>query len=266
MEICEINQLVRQDFSVYFVNALKQFWKTTRSFQCFGSPKKANLFLFVNGCRVTYTDKTGKRLVAQSGDVVYTPVGSEYRAELSDFKDRNSHTVGINFGLTDRSGMPLVLSDGILTFHDSDGGAFPLLFNKALRLESSGDILGRRILIMEILHTLSSRSAIGKPPECISAALEYLSEHIEENPPITALASLCNISEVYFRKRFKEYLGVSPVEYRNSLRLERACSYLEYGDISVQEISDTLGYSTVSHFIKEFKSRYGHPPLKYKRK
>ncbi|MBO5927206.1 MAG: helix-turn-helix transcriptional regulator [Clostridia bacterium] len=56
-----------------------------------------------------------------------------------------------------------------------------------------------------------------------------------------------------------------PSEYRNSLRLSIARDYLVYGVTSVQEISDTLGYSTVSHFIKEFKCQYGCSPLKYRK-
>ena len=83
--------------------------------------------------------------------------------------------------------------------------------------------------------------------------------------PISELAKSCNISEVYFRKLFKKEMGVSPVEYRNRLRLERAKQYLEYGDISVQEISDELGYSTVSHFIKIFREEFGVPPLEYRK-
>ena len=59
-------------------------------------------------------------------------------------------------------------------------------------------------------------------------------------------------------------MGATPVEYRNALRIEKARPYLEYGEISVQEISDMLGYSTVSHFIKEFKKHYGCSPLKYR--
>lgn len=60
-------------------------------------------------------------------------------------------------------------------------------------------------------------------------------------------------------------MGMTPLEYRNALRLGRARSYLEYGDISVQEIADMLGYATVSHFIKAFKSQYGCAPLQYRK-
>ena len=48
MKVCAIKELVNQNFNVIFVNALQQFWHTTKSFQCFGNPKKQNLFLFLN--------------------------------------------------------------------------------------------------------------------------------------------------------------------------------------------------------------------------
>ena len=118
---------------------------------------------------------------------------------------------------------------------------------------------------MEIRLSLSSCTTAENTPEYIIKALQYLSEHIEEKPTIAKLSKISHISEVYFRKQFKTYMGVTPIEYRNSMRLERARTYLEYGEISVQEISDMLGYSTVSHFIKEFKLRYGYSPLKYRK-
>ena len=73
------------------------------------------------------------------------------------------------------------------------------------------------------------------------------------------------MSQVYFRKLFRGEFGVSPAAFRNRLRLDRAAKYLEYGQISVQEISDTLGYGTVSHFIKEFRESYGISPAKYRK-
>jgi len=117
MKVCAVKELVNQNFNVIFVNALQQFWHTTKSFQCFGNPKKQNLFLFLNGCKITYTDKNAQTLVANSGDIVYTPIGSEYRAILHDFSSENSHTVGINFLLYDEASEPIILSDKIKIFH-----------------------------------------------------------------------------------------------------------------------------------------------------
>jgi AraC-like DNA-binding protein len=118
---------------------------------------------------------------------------------------------------------------------------------------------------MEILASLATHTFRKDVSVPIAKDLRYIEEHIEENPTITELADLSNVSEVYFRKQFKASLGMTPVEYRNSLRLDRARSYLEYGDISVQEISDMLGYATVSHFIKVFREKYGISPLQYRK-
>lgn len=265
MKVCAIKELVNQNFNVIFVNALQQFWRETKAFQCIGKAKKQNLLIFLNGCKITYTDKNNQTFVANSGDVVYTPVGSEYKVQLSDFNDSNSHTIGINFLLLDDWGEAIVLSNDIQIFHNPKNQSLPLFFQKVLHYDASQSFLKSRILLMEILLSLSSNITDENTPEYIIKALRYLSEHIEENPTIAKLAELSHISEVYFRKQFKIYMGVTPIEYRNTMRLERARTYLQYGEISVQEISDMLGYSTVSHFIKEFKLKYGYPPLQYRK-
>ena len=264
MKIYSVKNLVDQNFNVVFINALQQFWHTTKSYQCIGAPKKQNLFLYLNGCKITYTDKSNRTVTAESGDIVYTPIGSEYRVQLSDFQSESSHTVGINFFLYDENGKDIILSNDIQVFRASQNQKLPLLFQKVLKQDMTAMLTHKRILLMEILCALSEQTPERFVPQNISKAVEYLSRHVEEAPTVAELAKLSNISEVYFRKQFKAYMGATPVEYRNALRLERARSYLEYGEISVQEISDMLGYSTVSHFIKEFKKHYGCSPLKYR--
>ena len=265
MKICALDDLICQNFNPVFVNGLQQFWRTTKSFQCIGAPKKQNLFVLLNGCKITYTDKNGQILEAHSGDVVYTPMGSEYRMQLSDFQNADSHTIGINFLLYDELGEDVLLSEQIQIFSGIQNQIVPMLFRSALQNDTPNQFVQNRILLMEILGALATKESEKSLPDYITKALRYLTEHIEQTTTVAELATLCNISEVYFRKQFKSCVGVSPCEYRNALRLSRAKSYLEYGEISVQEISHMLGYSTVSHFIKEFKQRYACSPLQYRK-
>jgi len=264
VKICEINELVNKNFNVTFINVLKQFWNTRKSFQCIGNPKKQNLLLFLDGYKIIYTDKEGRKLVANSGDIVYSPVGSEYKAQMLNLNGTSSHTIGINFLLYDEAGDEIKMSEGIKIFNSSQNQSLPMLFRNVLRTETH-NLIKQRIALMQILASLASGAMAQAIPDNITMALRYLSDNIESAPTVAELAQLCNISEVYFRKQFKTYIGVSPREYRNSLRLTKARTYLEYGEMSVQEISDMLGYSTVSHFIKEFKGRYGSSPLKYRK-
>ena len=266
MEIKHLEELLHTNFNLVFINALKQYWHTERIFQCIGAPKKQNLLLYLNGCRITYTTKDGKSITAESGDVVYAPMGSEYRAQVSDFEGQDSHTIGINFFLMDADAQLLILSDNITVFRGSDRSKLTMLFNGSIRQGEAFPLLQSRLVLMQILQLIAQTNTKTMPPAKIAVALEYLSEHLEESPSVSWLAALCNISEVYFRRQFKQSMGMTPTEYRNALRLNKAKSYLEYGDISVQEISDTLGYATVSHFIKAFRLHTGYSPLQYRKR
>ena len=263
MEIYSPQELGTRDFSVTFKNALAQYWRTTRSFQCFGNPKKDHLLLYLDGCRIDYTDKEGRHTVAESGDVVYTPPGSEYRAVLSDFRDAEAHTVGINFALFDAASLPIALSCGILVFRSADLHGVPPLFERALGIGERPPLL-QRILMLELLAALAvpTHAAV---PAVLLPALDRLAVMDGTTPTVGMLAQECHISEPYLRKLFKRSIGVSPAAYRKRLRLEQACRYLTYGDISVGEISALLGYASVSHFIKEFGRAYGTSPLQYRK-
>jgi len=263
VEIYPVDTLSEREFGVNFINALAQYWRTTRSFQCIGLPKKQHLLLYLDGCSISYTDKSGRRISAGSGDVVYTPVGSEYRAVLSDFRDNCSHTVGINFSLYGDAGEEIALSDKILVFRQAEVPSAPILFRRALSV-SERSPLERRILMLEILNSLCSHPR-ASVPSVIQPALRRLSEATGAIPTVASLAYECHISEVYFRRIFKESMGEAPAVYCKRLRLERARDYLTYGDISVGEISELLGYASVSHFIKEFGLAYGASPLRYRK-
>lgn len=255
--------MVRDDFNLHYINSLTQFWQNTRSFRCIGRPKGQDLLLYLEGLSIAYTKKDGTTLVARSGDVVYSPAGGEYRARLFDFRSDVSHTVGINFLLTDEYGERGVLYDDITVFR-SVGPRLSPLFHRAAALDQTAELLKKRILVLEILSSLTERDAPCHR-EKIEPAVLALSEHPEDNPTVSMLAERCGMSEVYFRKLFRAEFGTSPAAYRNRLRLERAARYLEYGQISVQEIADTLGYGTPSHFIKVFRESYGVSPAKYRK-
>lgn len=97
MQTQSVYNIINQNFNIVFLNALCQNWRNTKYFQCIGEPKKQNLILYLDGYEIKYTTKDGNTVIAHSGDVVYTPVGSEYRADITQVGKDGSHTTGINF-------------------------------------------------------------------------------------------------------------------------------------------------------------------------
>jgi len=93
-------------------------------------------------------------------------------------------------------------------------------------------------------------------------ALSELSAHYTQNHPIGHYAALCSMSEPSFRRLFREYVGQSPVDYRNALRLEAARAKLQSGEYNVSEAARDSGFSNLSFFIRLYKQKYGYTPKK----
>ena len=55
-----------------------------------------------------------------------------------------------------------------------------------------------------------------------------------------------------------------PIRYLRQLRMERAKDLLESSFLSVKEIAYQVGLTDESHFVRDFKSTYGHSPALYR--
>ena len=80
------------------------------------------------------------------------------------------------------------------------------------------------------------------------------------------LAQLCNISEVHFRKLFKEEFDKSPKQYILDMRIRRAKQLLRDGVFKINAISEECGFSSEYHFSRIFKQKTGMNPTEYNKK
>jgi AraC-like DNA-binding protein len=110
-----------------------------------------------------------------------------------------------------------------------------------------------------LLHIAAKQSA-GNP---VAAALAYIREHYAEPVTVNDMAEQVALSPSSFSHLFREVTGRSPYQFLKELRLDRARELLLDGRLSVTDVSRRVGYSSASHFIKEFRSRFGTTPRAY---
>jgi len=67
-------------------------------------------------------------------------------------------------------------------------------------------------------------------------------------------------------RSFKNEFGITPLQYINRLRIDRACKYLQKGNNSVTDVCYMLGFNSISHFISLFKSLMGITPKQFQMK
>jgi len=78
--------------------------------------------------------------------------------------------------------------------------------------------------------------------------------------PILSIAISLNLSPSRFRHLFKKEIGVTPRQYLRRARLQCARELLETSALSVKEITRTVGFNDVSHFVRHYKIIYGQTP------
>ncbi|HHJ10291.1 MAG TPA: AraC family transcriptional regulator [Bacteroidetes bacterium] len=85
-------------------------------------------------------------------------------------------------------------------------------------------------------------------------------ENIEQKIDLKKLAEENNIGYSYFRKMFKKYTGVPPLQYQLRLKIMRAKEMLLSSDKIIKEISYQLGFRSVYYFSRVFKNKTGFTP------
>lgn len=103
---------------------------------------------------------------------------------------------------------------------------------------------------------LANESDRGK----IALARQVLLEHIGAPLTIRELSRKAAINECYLKKGFREMYGTTIFDFYQSQRMEHAKYLLYEKGLSVTDVSDLLGYSSISHFSTAFKKHTGLKP------
>lgn len=98
----------------------------------------------------------------------------------------------------------------------------------------------------------------------IERARRWLNQRLDQAWAMDELAAYCNTSPRTLLRRFQEAVGMSPVQYAQQLRVERAKGLLESTRLSMEDITGRCGYEDVSTFSKVFKRWTQVTPREYR--
>lgn len=93
----------------------------------------------------------------------------------------------------------------------------------------------------------------------------YLCDNLYKSLTLDTLCKKFSVSKSNLCKKWKEHSEIGIIDYFISLKVKEARRLLEEGKISVTQIADMLGYSTIHHFSHSFKKFTGISPSEYKK-
>ena len=110
---------------------------------------------------------------------------------------------------------------------------------------------------------LKASNSVHSENEIIRRAQQYISGHIREKLSVPLVARMVDVSPSYLTALFHKNLQISPGEYIRRIKLQESKQMIREGNLNFTEIAAALQYSTVHHFSRQFKEKFGITPTEY---
>lgn len=99
----------------------------------------------------------------------------------------------------------------------------------------------------------------------VRKAVHFLEQQLDHPPTLPALARYCGVSARQLERAFKAELGVSPMRYHRTMRLNYGRWMIDNKLENITQIALDCGFSDTAHFSREFRSQFGLSPSRYRR-
>lgn len=130
-----------------------------------------------------------------------------------------------------------------------------------------------RLVEMLLIEAMRSTTAGTAPPgllrglgdERLAVALKAIHAQVDRPWTVAQLAKASALSRSSFFERFTRVVGVAPMEYLLSWRMEIAKDLLKREEMTVSEAAERVGYGSTSAFSVAFSRHVGQSPSRYAR-
>jgi AraC-like DNA-binding protein len=132
-----------------------------------------------------------------------------------------------------------------------------------LKKRKAAALLWALLLELAIRSTPNLDSREGR----IEYVVDLVERSLDRRIDVDDVARRVGMTRRSLTRRFRQETGSSIARFHLDARLRLAASILETNpDITLREISDTLGFCDEFHLSKAFKTRYGASPYHYRRR
>ncbi len=100
----------------------------------------------------------------------------------------------------------------------------------------------------------------------VQSALYFFDHQYYKETRLNELADELNVSLNHLISVFRKETGFTPNAYLQKSRMKQASILLSSTDMTMQEISSSVGISDANYFIKVFKKHYEETPTNYRKK
>lgn len=119
------------------------------------------------------------------------------------------------------------------------------------------------MLVWLLREPKAASEKIGGEHEIIRQAQQYVCNHMREKLSVSLVAQQIDMSASYLTALFHKHLDISPGEYIRRVKLQESKRMIREEKMNFTEIAAALEYSTVHHYSRQFKEKFGITPSEY---
>lgn len=126
-------------------------------------------------------------------------------------------------------------------------------------------------LIVRVMQTNSRQMHLDNSSknatQCrLAHVIEFIKSNLHQSISLKQLSNMACMSESNFRKVFRHEMGMSPVDFINTERLQKAAKMLRNPNYSIKEVFIECGFENRSYFNRLFKRMHKHSPLEFQQR
>ncbi|GLR17853.1 AraC family transcriptional regulator [Portibacter lacus] len=115
-----------------------------------------------------------------------------------------------------------------------------------------------------IFNKVDKHSHNFKKNNLVQDIINFLNQNMDKTLKSDDLAHKFHYSVSHILSTFKKNTGYPLFQFFNMKKIQKACEYLNYTDLSIKEISFKLGYQDPLYFSRVFKGQMGVSPRQYR--
>ena len=100
----------------------------------------------------------------------------------------------------------------------------------------------------------------------IQKSILFMKNNLENKITLEDIANNVGYSPSHLITMFTQKTSYPPMTYYNQLRIQKACSYLQFSELKIKEIAFRLGFFDPFHFSKAFLKEMNITPKEYRRR
>lgn len=197
------------------------------------------------------------RIDLQDGDLFYIPKGCKYHSYWQGdgevIFDSFAFSAIPQQGYTTYCLQKLTVTDQVKKLHQQLA---------ADRTVNARSVAALYALLWELMPTMKSHTSCRR-----EILARQIADHIYEHPDETSqqVAKSCGVSESTMYHLLKLKLGKTPNQLRQEAKCQKAVVLLTSTDLSVEQISAQLGFSSSSYMRKLLHTTTGKTPLQLRK-